>query len=159
MKKLFLTSILLLGIITLTQAQDREHKFAFTLMPSYGLELKEFSIGTSIEYQMNVIYVKAQVFKTSYGTEIGGVPLGFNYHQPRWNNYRIYAGLKLAVLIIDTEPNAIAGIETGFDINITDTFFIGPMVEFINRQDGKFHGKNDEGFNDTKFLLKIGFRF
>lgn len=161
MKKQLLMLCLLFSLNSI--AQDREHKFASTLTTGYGVELEEYYIGTTIEYQMNVIYVKGQiattiVTKSSDVFEFGGVPLGFNYHS-RWNDYRVYAGLKLAVAIVESEPNAMAGIETGIDINITDTFFLGAGYEYLNRQDGKFHGKTDESFNDSRIMFKIGLRF
>ena len=148
---------------TLTEAQDREYKFSTSIfVDPYAAEKDGFNIGVSADYQMNLMYFKAQLFSfpdlngISY-TEITGTPIGFNYHSP-WDEYRIYGGIKLG-FIYRQGLHGTVGLEGGLDINVTKTFFIGLMSSYDYRNDGRVWDADAESYMRLSGFLRVGVRF
>ena len=124
-------------------AQDREQKFAFSLFSDPVATFKDgANIGVSQEYQMNVMYFKAQMFlfpnlRGKTLVEMTAVPLGFNYHQ-KFDDWRVYGGLKLGAIFRDKTAYGTYGGEMGLDIKIGQNAYIGGVLTYDWREDGRF---------------------
>ncbi|WP_156133225.1 hypothetical protein [Lacinutrix sp. Hel_I_90] len=154
------TKIVLLTIAILLSsyyaiAQDKRFTIAMYADP-VATTKNGFNIGASIDYQMQLMYFKAQVFTfpnlngTNY-TEFTGTPLGFNYHS-KFDDLRIYSGLKLGVIYRDG-PNPTYGVEAGIEYYFRD-FFIGLMVSRDRRTDSIIW-KTEPYWRNSGFI-KIG---
>ena len=164
-KLIILTLMLFFTVIALAQTprEPGEKPFSVALFTDPVATDKDgFNIGASVDFQMKYMYFKAQVFHfpNLNGidlTEITGVPLGFNYHSPH-QEYRIYAGVKLG-FILRKGVNPLAGLETGLDLNITKSIFIGLMASYDYRTDAKVWGAKAEPYMRASGFVKLGFRF
>lgn len=132
--------ILLLSISFISHSQDREKKFAVYAMTEPGAYDNGFNIGAGIEYQMNLMYFGAQVFTfpnlngVTYNHVIATI--GFNYHN-KWNEYRIFAGLRGGPIVRKDCPSALMGFEVGFDYNIPrSNLYVGANAGRDLRTDG-----------------------
>jgi len=159
MKKIILLLTILTGSVM--QAQDRDKKFsAYTLTDPFAYS-DGFNIGVGVEYQMNYIYLGAQVFTfpdlngVSYNHLIGS--LGFNLHT---NNslFRGYAGLNGGT-IIRNGTHALFGFEAGIDFKIPHSnIFLGIGATTHLRGDSKIWG-NESAYWRNNGFIKIGFLF
>lgn len=162
MKKLALIILLFTAIQTI--AQDREYKFsAFTFSDPYATLKDGVNAGVGIEYQMNVMYFKAQtfIFPDLNGItylDVVGVPLGINIHN-KFDNYRLFTGLKLGVIFRGGGPNPLAGIEAGIDVNITKQFYLGIQSSYDYRTDGRVWEAHADNYFRLSTFGKAGIRF
>jgi len=159
------TLLLVLLFTTLAKAQDVRFK-AFTFTDPVATSTDGFNIGLGIEYQMSVVYFKAQtfVFPDLRGytyTELTGVPLGFNYHD-RFRNLRAFAGLKLGVILRGGAPNPTYGGETGIELypyGESNGFSVGIMLSYDRRTDSKVHDTSIEPYFRGSGFITLGYSF
>lgn len=144
-------------------SQDRDQKFSVAMLSSVnGTYNNGFNLGASLDYQMDLTYFKAQLFMLpqlnglSY-KEISAVPVGFNYHS-FWNEYRIYAGLKLGFTHV-ISPEALIGVESGLDISINKNMYLGLMASLDYSEESKALPTQQTDYLRFSGFLKIGFRF
>jgi hypothetical protein len=152
MKKLITTLLLLVTLTTFSQ----DKRFTFGIFTEPGAFSDGFNIGAEIEYQMELMYLKAGIYtfpnlnNVGY-TQIYGVPLGVNFHS-KFDEWRAFTGLQLGVNIREGNPNPIAGLEAGIE-RYFGNLFIGLQGNYIRRSDAEFYGGNDWVFNGQ---VKIG---
>lgn len=163
MKKLLIITITLLSLTA--KAQDKRFTM-FTYSDPVATYKDGFNAGFGIDYQMSVTYFKAQLFvfpdlngKTY--TEITGTPLGFNLHD-MFENWRVYGGLKLGVIIRDGGPFPTYGFEAGVDYYFngsSDGVFVGVGVSRDRRTDVKVWDESIEPYWRNNGFVKFGFTF
>ena len=155
--------LVMLSVFATTTAQDRPQKFAVSVFSDPYATYKDGpNVGVAAEYQMKLMYFKAQLFifpdlNGATYREVSGVPIGFNYHS-FWSEYRIYGGVKLG-FIYRQGLHLLVGLESGLDINITNTTFLGLMTSYDYRSDGKIFSINAKPYMRLSGFVKIGFRF
>jgi|SRR5690606_8969307 len=163
MKNLLLIIVLFLGFNTI--AQDRNEKFAGYLITEPGAYSDGFNIGAGIEYQMNYAYFGAQYFTfpdlngKTYNHLIGTI--GFNFFN-RWNEYRIFLGLRAGPII--NRSSALIGIGTGIDFNIPKTsLYVGADISADYRTDAAYNndyiGGQDKEHWVNNVGVKIGYKW
>lgn len=163
--KTVLTLLLIIVVTTLSKAQDVRFK-AFTFTDPIATTKDGFNIGLGIEYQMSVVYFKAQtfVFPDLRGytyTELTGTPLGFNYHD-RFRNFRAYTGLKLGVILRDGGTHPTYGGEVGVEYypnGESQGFNFGIMLSRDRRTDGRVHDISIEPYFRNSGFITLGYSF
>jgi len=157
--KVLIIVFLVLGHIS--QAQDREQKFAaYTITDPFAYN-DGFNIGVGIEYQMNYMYFGAQAFTfpdlngITYSHFIGTI--GFNIHSYN-GTLRGYAGLNGGT-IIRNGNHALVGGEAGIDFKIPRTnLYIGTGATYHLRGDSKIWG-NETAYWRFNGFIKIGVKW
>lgn len=151
--------LLLTYIVT---AQDKRFTvFAYT---DPNATLKDgFNIGAGIDYQMTIVYFKAQAFvfpdlRGKKYLEFTGTPIGFNQHLFN-DSFRVYEGFKLGLIKRDyTHP--MIGFESGIEYyfnSYNDGLFIGFGGSYDYRIDGKEEEIDIKPYWRLSGLFKIGF--
>ena len=124
-----------------------------------------FNIGGGIEYQMTIVYFKAQAFvfpdlRGKKYIELTGTPLGFNQHFLN-DSFRAYQGLKLGVIIRDCIHPTV-GLEAGLEYyfnSYNNGLYLGGGWSYDNRQDGQEEDADLEPYWRLSGLFKVGFTF
>lgn len=144
-------------------AQDREYPFSVFAYTEPGAFEDGFNIGAGIDYQMNVVYFKAETF---IFPDLNGITykdltatVGLNWHVGRWDIVRLYGGGKIGFIFRGGMTYPTAGPEFGIDVNITDSFYVGTGGSYMVRQDWMLWETNGEDYWRFNGYFKIGFRF
>lgn len=162
MKKYILILIMIL-LTLLAKAQDKRFA-AFGYIDPVATK-DGLNLGLGIEYQMTVVYFKAQAFafpnlNGKKYIELTATPLGFNQHFGR-DAWRTYQGLKLGVIKRDfTHPTV--GVEVGLDYyfnSYNKGFYIGGGWSYDFRTDGKEEEADIKDYWRLSGLIKAGFTF
>ena len=159
--------ILILGMLmcSLTQAQDV--RFAAYGIVDGNATIKDgFNIGVGVEYQMTVMYFKAQAYifpdlrGKSYFEMTGSI--GFNAHLNRWKEWRIFTGLKLGKIQRDGLPFPTYGFEGGIEWYPNgdgDGIYFGLQGEYLRRTDGKVWDVDIPPYWRGSTFIKVGVTF
>jgi hypothetical protein len=157
MKKLLVTIPLMLMTFMGISQNDR-FTFAVNTEP-YAYD-DGFNIGASIEYQMELMYFKAQAFafpglngKGYFDWE--GTLLGFNLRN-RFDTDRIYAGFKVG-LIYREGPHPKAGLEVGYEHYFRNGFYIGMEPSYDYRTDGRVWETDADNYWRLNNKIKFGY--
>ena len=124
-----------------------------------------FNIGGGIEYQMTIMYFKAQAFvfpnlRGKKYIELTGTPLGFNQHLAM-DRLRLYEGFKVGVIKRDVVHPTVgleAGIEYYFNA-YNDGFYVGLGNSYDYRVDGQEEDPDIKDYWRFSGLFKVGFTF
>jgi len=126
--------------------------------PSASFKENGLFIGGEIEY-VGLIYTRAgishfAVLKDGYTEIVGGI--GLNLTSGYFEKVRYYGGIRLGV-INRQAANAMAGVETGFDVTLGESFFIGLRATYDYRSDFAFYDYP----NEMRFtgLVRVGVKF
>lgn len=155
MKKLLLIAPLILGLNATAQLQLIQNEYV-TLSgyvdPSASIKEKGINFGAEIQLVSNWKYVKAgfQSFNALEGGYLdytGG--FGVNLTSDIFEETRYYTGLRLGFIkrgLTNNDPQTypLAGIEGGFDYQLTDTFFVGVRATGDWREDFMYSGAEPE---------------
>ena len=156
--------LLILTSVLYATAQDKRFA-AYTYTDPVATKKDGFNIGFGIEYQMSIMYFKAQTFVfpdlrgKDYLDYTGTV--GFNYHN-FWNNIRLFTGLKLGSIIRDNAPNATWGFEIGFEFypNATENgIYYGVQFSKDRRTDNTVWEAHAEPYWRDTGVVKVGYAF
>lgn len=163
MKKYIILLIMFL-MAFLAKAQDKRFTF-FTYTDPVATYHDGFNLGAAVEYQMTIVYFKAQAFvfpnlRGKKYIEITGTPIGFNQHFAM-DRFRLYQGFKVGVIKRDATHPTIgfeAGVEYYFNA-YNDGFYIGLGNSYDYRTDGKEEEADIKDYWRLSGLVKIGITF
>lgn len=158
--KRVLTLVLIVLCCTISNGQDKRFTaYAF----SHPGHKDGFNIGVGVDYQMTIMYFKAQYFVfpelngITYNEVVGVV--GFNHHLGMFDTFRIFGGFK-AGLLYRNGPYPVVGGEVGFDWYIPNTnIFIGVNSHLTYREDGKQWEVNAEEYWRGSNFIRLGITF
>lgn len=163
MKK-FIVIIVIFAMTYCAKAQDKRFTvFAFT---DPNATVKDgFNMGLGIDYQMTILYFKAQVFvfpdlRGKKYIEVTGTPLGFNQHFGM-DFWRTYQGMKLGLIYRDG-PHPTIGAEAGIDYyfkGYNNGLFISVGGSYDYRGDGKEEEPDIKDYMRLSGNFRIGYSF
>lgn len=143
-------------------AQDRYYKFSAFTYTEPGAFKDGPNLGIGIDYQMEMMYFKAESF---IFPDLNGITytdltigIGFNWHIGTFDTFRVFGGIQGGWIFRDHVYPTI-GPESGLDWNITDRIYIGIACSYMVRQDGRLWSPYAEDYWKTNGKLRIGFRF
>ena len=147
----------LIWLIALS-AYSQDKRFTLHTFTDPNATIKDgFNIGLGIEYQMTIMYFKAQTFyfpglNGKGYLDYEGTVLGFNLHS-KFDDYRLFTGFKAGFIHRDNVTFPKVGLEAGFDYYFRD-FYIGIQLSRDYRSDGKIW--NVKNYWRNNGFLKIG---
>lgn len=168
MKNTKIILVILSVVLSLsTQAQsrlrfnDKEYfNISMSIDPTASYKEKSIDIAAEIEY-VGLIYAKAG-FEFLPGLnpnyfDVHGA-MGLNCVLGRFDPTRIYAGIRLGRIFRENKSRGeLFGLETGVDIPITETLFIGARATYDYRNDGVVLGW--QPFWRASGFIRVGFNF
>jgi len=157
---ILIVTFLFIGLKT-AEAQDK--RFAAFAKVDPNATLKDgFNIGLGVEYQMTVMYFKAQLFAFP---ELRGknyfdytASVGFNHHT-RFEEWRIYAGMKAGTIFRDGTPFPTYGFETGIEYYFGNGLYLGIELTRDRRTDGRVWDSDIVPYFRNSGFTKIGLTF
>ncbi|TXE18599.1 hypothetical protein ES692_06030 [Psychroserpens burtonensis] len=170
MKTIFKYTIVMLMLMHITKIEAQDKRFTFSVYTEpqhYSTDIWNeadgFNIGLAIEYQMTIMYLKAQtfIFPDLNGAtyfDFQATLIGFNHHSKR-DNYRIFAGGKAGLIKRESYTYPVVGLEYGFEYYFDNTFFIGLQASNDYRTDDKYWDSSASGYMSFNAGLKFGFQF
>lgn len=155
MKKLFTIALTAIALTSNAQLSFIENEYATISIyadPSASVKEKGLNFGGEIQLVSNWKYVKAgfqsfEALEGGYFDFTGG--FGVNLTSDIFEKTRYYGGVRLGFIkrgYKDNDPQTypLAGIEGGFDYQITDNFFAGIRATGDWREDFLFSGAEPE---------------
>ena len=154
-------TIIALFVSTCSISQDKRFAF-FGYTDAVATYHDGFNIGLGIEYQMSVVYFKAQAFvfpdlRGKKYIELTGTVLGFNQHF-NMDSWRLYEGFKVGVIIRDFVHPTV-GLESGLEYyfnGYNDGVYVGFGGSYDLRTDGKEEEPDIKNYWRLSGLIKIG---
>lgn len=153
MKNYFTLAILILSLNATAQLQFIQNEYVTLsghIDPSASVKEGGLHFGAEIQLVSHWKYVKAgfQSFNALEGGYLdytGG--FGVNLTSDIFEETRYYAGIRLGFIkrgFLDGESQTypLAGLEGGFDYQLTDTFFVGLRSTIDWREDMMYSGAN-----------------
>lgn len=122
-----------------------------------------FNIGFGFDYQREHSYNTVSLFLFPDLRGLNYTELtashGVNIHLGYFNNHRFYGGLKAGGVWRETgkAPYGIIGFNGGYEYHFNNGFFIGGMLGYDFRSDGKIWSAKDSGYWRKNGWIKIGF--
>jgi len=167
MKKIFLIAVML-TVFSQTMAQkDYEKSNMIAIVQSPGSYDDGFSFAIQYEYQNPIVYVGAEVYvfpklnNLDYAHFIARFGLNHRFLGKIDPLIRIHAGPRIGFIARETAGSGtlvLLGLEAGFDVNITDSLFIGLSAASDMKTDSKpIWGEDKHTVNSG--LVRVGFRF
>ena len=156
MKKLLVIPLMLITL--LGSAQDDRFTLSVNTEP-YAYS-DGFNVGAAIEYQMRIMYFKAQVF---YFPQLNGVDyfdyegtvLGLNLRTTPFDEDRLYTGLKVGLIRRGGGTHPKIGFEGGYE-HYFRNFFVGFEWSYDYRADGRVWEASADMYWQLNGKFKIG---
>lgn len=173
MKSIIAMMLLLIGLSASSQIRLENVRFDAHIYtePQHFISIGDwkgdgFNIGAGIEYQSNIVYVKAQTYyfpdlKGIDYLDLGGA-FGFNWqsHMRYWRTYIGFTGGR--IWRNGTGDYAYLGAETGIDYYFNgymgNGLFMGIQSSVTSSTDSKYYS-NDETITRWNVGLRIGYTF
>ena len=157
-------TILILAIILGINANSQDKRFTFYGYSDPNATIQDgFNIGFGIEYQMENIYIKTQIFafpnlRGKDYFEWSTIPFtSFNKHL-LFDDLRLYTGFKLGLIKRDV-IHPFIGFESGIDYYFDNKFYIGLICSEDLRTDGKEWENDIPNYWRFSGFIKIGFQW
>lgn len=164
-KKILIVLCLTLGLSL--YSQDFNKKFAVTIFNSTWAWTQGDggNIGINLQYQHPIVYAGADVFYYpdlrgyTYTHIIGTVGFNFNFKNKfKEPIVRLFTGFRSGFIHRDNLSHPLLGFETGLQINLTKTIFIGGRYAYDKCGDSKVWSNDDYQYRDSGYV-ELGFRF
>lgn len=155
MRKIYLALLITLGLNATAQISFIQHEYVTIsgyVDPSASVKEKGLNFGGEIQLISHWKYVKAgfQSFDALEGGYLDYTgAFGVNLTSDIFEETRYYAGLRLGFIqrgykLNDSQTYPLAGLEAGFDYQLTDSFFVGLRTTADWREDFMYSGANPE---------------
>lgn len=165
MKRVLLTLLLVIGMITVTQAQIQFGKkeyfnVSLSIDPSATIKEESPNVVGEIELVNYGIYVKAGV-QTLPGLQGGYTDttgaFGLNVTTGPFEDFRFYTGVRLGFIFRGEYTYPLAGAEGGVDYNVNDDIFVGLRSTYDQREDFMYSGAEPS----ARFsgFVRVGYKF
>ena len=150
MKKLLMFSLILFASISIAQPQliDGEYfRFRVGLDPVATYKEKSPNINLNIELIESFFYVSGGMqflpdLEGGYVDYAGAGGLNFSWN--RWQEIRMYGGIRIGTIYRGSSQYPLFGYEGGVDFKVANKVFLGLKGTFDNRKDFRFSGAEPE---------------
>lgn len=158
MKKMLVIPLILMTLVATAQlnTHDRFTASVNTEAWAYG---DGFNFGGAIEYQMELMYFKAQFFAFPNLNGVGyfdweGTLIGF-HNRTRFDDDRFYGGFKVG-LIHRQGPHPKVGFEIGYEHYFRNGMYIGMEPSYDYRTDNKIWEQKSKPYWRLSNRIKFG---